>query len=237
MPYCPSCHLERLETRRTCPIDGRYYRIARCPACSAEVAPTERFCVQCGHALGGAPPDEVVYLPRAAWHSRFLALLVDLLCVTYLATALVNVCEGLLAFLGPLRADATLVLIVAMPWIYLTVYEAQGRQTIGQQVLGIAVLRGDRRELDLAHSLLRAGVLYAGTAGAATGVLGCMATQWPQAAAALWNLGLGARCIPETAIGQAAHLMAGAALLLPMLAARRRPLHDVLADSEVFAVA
>lgn len=160
MPFCPACHLERLQAVATCPLDGQLYRIRRCPGCSAEIAPDERWCIHCGRPVVDAEARvEVVHLERASLARRALALLVDALCLSYVAMAFPAVLDSLLEVLGPYRVGAVTSILVFLPWVYLAVWKAEGRRTIGDQVLGVSVLRSDRTPLDLGRSVLRATLL------------------------------------------------------------------------------
>ncbi|MBM3462385.1 MAG: RDD family protein [Armatimonadetes bacterium] len=238
MPYCPACFLERLENRGACPIDGAYYRIRCCPGCAAEIAPDERFCIQCSRPVQDADARvEVVHFPPAPLAARAIALAIDALIIFYVATALPHVLRRLFELLGPMRDDAVIMALVALPWFYFTAYNSGRRQTIGQQVMGLATLRSDREEVDFPRALLRAGILYAGAAALITGVLGIAAVSSTGFADALWDVGLGSRWIPETPVRQAAALLVGLLFVAPVFLKRHRLLHDVAADTDTFAVA
>ena len=89
MPYCPECHRSRDEDALSCPADGCYYRVCCCPRCDAEAAPWEAWCIACGASLEAVSREGVVLpLRRASWGSRTLAVIVDVVCLSYVVSGL-----------------------------------------------------------------------------------------------------------------------------------------------------
>jgi uncharacterized RDD family membrane protein YckC len=193
--------------------------------------------VHCGLASDEAAlRPEVVHMAPASTGARATALIIDLLCVFYMLSAFPHALDQLLALFGRHFAVVAQVGATALPLIYFGVWQANGRQTIGQQVVGIAVLRTDRTPLSLRRSLLRALVLMAAIAGTLSGLLGIAASLSPAAAQAVENAGFGGRWLPRTPARQAAHLVLGALFVSTAFTKGRRWLHDMAADSQVYAV-
>lgn len=139
MPYCPACHLERLDEAPICPLDGRYYRIERCTRCGGELAPADAFCVFCG-VRADTRAEETVSLPRAPLFRRFLSCGVDVLCMLYVAKALP------LGFgFGLVGEWSGWLLLAPISLVWFTLGTWGGRRTIGEHVLGVAVLTEARR--------------------------------------------------------------------------------------------
>lgn len=241
MPYCPECHQEQVEESASCPLDGQTYRVRRCAACGSETAPGERWCIDCGASLDGmGAEDETVPMARASWGSRALGVTVDVLCLSYLESAVPLAVETFLVRMVGTRAEVRLLLSAAVPVLYFALLTWGGRRTVGQQVMGIAVLTRDRLPLPLGRSLVRAVLLSLVLAGVGVGALAWVSHLWPDAVLALsgtpWGgwirLALAPGAPPLQGLLILASLLLACSLLLP----GRRSLHDRVADSDVFAV-
>ncbi len=144
MPYCPSCQQEPQGRDSRCPLDRSFYVVARCPQCSAEVLPKERFCGACGVRLEAGPVRLAADLAPASAPARLAATLLD-------GLALLVAYEVWLSF-GWDSGPAVVALLALAWWGLLPVGAGQ---TLGQHVMGQVILTEDRHPLNLRHSLAR----------------------------------------------------------------------------------
>jgi uncharacterized RDD family membrane protein YckC len=143
MPYCPVCNQEPDGGAR-CPTCSVFYQERRCPDCRAEVFPKESFCVACGGELARAAACPTANLEPAGLGRRFAATVVDLLVIMLLAEVMeVAFQNQILAFFGSAI-------------LYYGVFQARGRQTLGQYVLRLTTLTEERLPLRFLQSCSRA---------------------------------------------------------------------------------
>lgn len=141
MPYCPVCNQEPDGAAR-CPTCRVFYQERRCPHCQAEVFPKELFCVVCGDELSRA--SVTANLEPAGLVRRFAATVVDLIVIMLMA----EVME--VAFHNEILS------LIGSAILYYGVFQARGRQTLGQFVLGLTTLTEERLPLKLLQSCGRA---------------------------------------------------------------------------------
>ncbi|MHB2019652.1 MAG: RDD family protein, partial [Candidatus Xenobia bacterium] len=177
MPYCPQCYAEMRESWPRCLLDGQLFRVRRCAGCQAEIFHDERYCQHCGRAASDAPRPQVVALRPAGYVARLMASGLDVACVGYLRLAVAHVLTGLGFILEAPAVSWAITLVLAVS--YFAWFEAHGRQTAGDQVLGIAVLAPDREPLPIGRSLLRGVLLLVAVSALVLGACGISALDDP----------------------------------------------------------
>ena len=127
-----------------------------------------------------------------------------------------------------------------MPVLYFTLSSWRGHRSIGQRVLGIAVLSRSRTPLSLGRSLARSILLCLVLAGVGVGALAWVGHLTPDGVAALsgtvWGGWIRMALAPGTLPLQCLLIGASLGLALSLLLPGRRSLHDRAADSDVFQV-
>ncbi|MCA9794109.1 MAG: RDD family protein [Candidatus Eremiobacteraeota bacterium] len=140
MGYCPECLQERVDDLARCPLDRAFYVEVHCRSCGAECWPREKFCGACGAAV--QEPALTSPLEPASLGRRVVATLVDSLALFIIFTSLLE--SGLPALALPLV------------WIgYYAIFQAGGRRTVGQALVGSLVLSEQFQPLNWRLSLLR----------------------------------------------------------------------------------
>ncbi|MGE0489749.1 MAG: RDD family protein [Vulcanimicrobiota bacterium] len=140
MGYCPECLQERVDELARCPLDRAFYVEVHCGSCGAEGWPRERFCGACGQPIEQAALTSP--LEPASLGRRVVAALVDGLALFIIFTSLVE--SRLPAGLLPLA------------WLgYYVVFQAGGRRTVGQALVGTLVLSEKFQLLGWGTSTLR----------------------------------------------------------------------------------
>jgi uncharacterized RDD family membrane protein YckC/DNA-binding HxlR family transcriptional regulator len=108
-------------------------------------------------AVGAEVERNPLVLPLASFSKRVLAFLIDFL-VVFSVFAAVGVSTNLLAmFIGEsaFRLDVNIGVFLAVFWVYSTLLEGFGGQSLGKRIVGLAVVRIDGKKISYDHAGVR----------------------------------------------------------------------------------
>ncbi len=143
MPYCPACNQEPDGGEARCPQCRVFYAERHCSDCGREVFPKEMYCVECGQRLRSLAVSSANLRP-ANLPRRFAATVVDAVFIMLLAEVMQFVFGN------------EVLSLAGSALLYYGLFQARGRQTLGQYVLRLTVLTEDRLPLKLLQSCQRA---------------------------------------------------------------------------------